>query len=169
MIDFSKLKSLVIPEGVVTKIVSAGVTLWQAVRYKNWVLLSTDVDGSIYNKVGYKDNSRLNSSAAVVDLAGYVVTGYIPAKAGDTIRVKGIQWDSTTNTGGYFYTFDVDYNGLKYKRPNGDGSIDINFTVDENGVVTFTLVSYNTNVSFIRFSAYGVGENLIVTVNEEIV
>lgn len=171
MTDFAAVKSITIPEGIVTKIVSAGVTLWEAITtgYKNWVSSSTEADGkTIYNGgLGYKNNTRLNSSAVEVTLSGYVVCGYIPAKAGDTVRVKGITWDSSTSTGGYFWTFDSSYTGLKYKRPNS-GSSNITVTTEENGVIAFYLEKNDTAVAYIRFSAYGDGTNLIVTVNENI-
>lgn len=170
MIDFSAVKSITIPEGVVTKIMSAGKTLWEAVRYKNWIPFSTDADGkTIFNGgLGYKNNSRLNSSAAVVTLDGYTVTGYIPARAGNIVRVKGVTFDSAHNTGCYFYTFDSSFKSLKYERPSDSSTEDISITQEGNGVIAFSLVDYNTSVRYIRFSAYGDGVNAIVTVNEEI-
>lgn len=168
MIDFSAVKAITIPEGIVTKIVYAGVTLWEAIRYKNWIPFAIDTDKSIFNKVGYKNNSRLNSSAAVVTLDGYTVSGYIPARAGDIVRVKGVAFDSAHNTGCYFWTFDSSFTKLKSERPADGSTADISITQEGNGVTAFHLVAYNTNVRYIRFSAYGDGANLIVTVNEEI-
>ena len=168
MIDFSTLKSLKIPEGVVTKIVSAGVTLWEAVKYKNWIPYSTTEDGkTIFNGVGYKDNSRLNSSAVVVDQTGYAAFGFIPLKAGDVVRVKGLTWNSTYNTGCYFWIFDSSFTKLKQKRPNG-GSSDITVEDEGNGVTKFTIRTYATETAYFRISAYGSGANAIITVNEEI-
>ena len=167
MIDFSTVKAITIPEGVVKKIVSAGVTLWEAIRYKNWVPFSIDTDGSIFNKVGYKDGSRLNSSAAVVELAGYVVSGYIPVKPGDIVRLKGLTWNSSTNTGSYFWTFDSSFTRLKSARPNAS-SQDIVASAEANGVTAFRLETYANAVAYIRLSAYGTGANMVITVNEEI-
>lgn len=168
MLDFSGVKGIVIPEGEVVKIEVSGTILWKK-EAKNWVPYSTTTDGkTIFNGTGYKNNTRLNSSAEEVALTGYVTTGYIPAKAGDDIRVKGITWDSTTNKGGYFWTYDSGFAKLKNRRPGGGGSQNITFTVDTNGIVTFHLAEYDTSVAYIRFSAYGTGENLVVTVSEEI-
>lgn len=170
MIDFSTLKSLKIPEGIVTKIVSAGITLWEAVRYKNWIPFSTDADGkTIFNGgLGYKNNSRLNSSAAVVALDGYTVSGYIPARASNIVRVKGVTFDSAHNTGCYFWTFDSSFTKLKSERPYDGNTADISITQEGNGVTAFHLANYSTSVRYIRLSAYGDGANAIVTVNEEI-
>ena len=169
MIDFTGVKAIRIPEGVVTKIVSAGVTLWEAIRYKNWVKFSTEADGkTIFNGgLGYKNNTRLNSSAVEVGLDGYTVCGYIPAKAGDVIRVKGLVFDSDHNTGCYFWTFDSSFAKLKTARPLAS-SQDITASVDENGVLVVKLATYATSVRYFRLSAYGSGENEIITVNEEI-
>lgn len=170
MIDFSTVKAITIPEGVVKQITrkSDGTVLWKA-GPKNWIPYSTESDGkTIFNGgLGYKDNSRLNSSADVVTLNGYVVTGYIPVKPGDIVRVKGITWNSSTNTGSYFWTFNSGFTKLKSSRPN-ISSQDIVATVKENGVVEFMLQRYANTVAYIRFSSYGSGANLVVTVNEEI-
>ena len=170
MIDFTGVKSISIPEGVVKQITrkSDGVILFKS-GPKNWIPYSTTADGkTIYNGgLGYKNNTRLNSSAAETGQDGYVTIGYIPAKAGDTVRVKGITWTSTYNTGGYFWVFDSSFTRQKSSRPSAS-SQDIVVTNEGNGVMAFSIQRYATYAAYFRFSAYGVGENLIVTVNEEI-
>lgn len=167
MIDFSTVKSITIPEGIVKQISIDDIILWKG-GITNLVPTSIDTDGSIFNGTGYKNGSRLNSSAAVVDLAVHTVTGYIPAKAGDIIRVKGVAFDSNHHSGCYFWTFDSNFTRLKAERPADTNTEDISVTYEENGVIAFRLVNYNTSVRYIRFSAFGDGANAIVTVNEEI-
>ena len=64
------------------------------VSYINQIPISTDTDGSIYNGTGYKTASRCNSSGAVISVANtsaanpVFVTGFIPCKQGDVIRLK---------------------------------------------------------------------------------
>lgn len=166
---FANLKSLTIPEGIVTKIVSAGAALWEAIKYKNWIPYSTTADGkTIFNGgLGYKDNTRLNTSAAEVELSGYVTFGYIPAKATDVIRVKGLTWDSAYNTGCYLHAFNSSFTKEKTLRPNG-GTQDIVQADEGNGVVAFRIRDYFSACRYIRLSAYGSGANAIITVNEEI-
>ena len=166
--DFTNLKKLSIGGVELTQLLIDGIQQWEAIRYKNWIPFAIDTDKSIFNKVGYKNNSRLNSSAAVVTLDGYTVTGYIPARADDTVRVKGVAFDSAHNSGSYFWTFDSSFAKLKSERPADTSTADITITQEENGVLAFYLAAYNTNVRYIRFSAYGDGANAIVTVNEEI-
>ena len=169
MLDFEGVKAITIPEGKVKKIIRNGVTLWEAVKYKNWVKFATTEDGkTIFNGVGYQDNSRLNSSAVVVDQTGYAAFGFIPLKAGGVVRVKGLTWNSTYNTGCYFWTFNSSFTKLKQMRGNGGGSADIILEDEGNGVTKFTIQTYATETAYFRMSAYGSGANAIITVNEEI-
>lgn len=190
MIDFSKVQKLVIPEGVVTKIVAAGKTLWQAITFINQVPISTDTDGSIFNGVGYKENVRLSSSGGISSSAqnGSVTTGFIPWY-GDTtyLRMKGVEWLSAYASG-HYYIIPYDAN----KKPMGGGgqylssaeysggsmTHIVTVTRDANGVETVkfseTYGTTNTylqafrNAKYIRITAHGKGADMIVTINEEI-
>lgn len=179
--DFSTVKAITIPEGVVTKIVSAGTTLWQTVTsgYTNLVPLSTDTDGSIFNGVGYKTGYRLNSSATEKTATTHVITGFIPyTDASDTIYVSGLLTDGGNSDGswqnGYIFLFDSSYNwvGRVACSTNGDVCASIitacERTVDAEGISTIKLTTSDTNFSYLRLSGYNNGTEIIVTVNEEI-
>ena len=188
MIDFSGVKAVAIPEGVVKKIVSAGVTLWEAISYTNQVPLSTDTDGSIYNGVGYKDNVRLSSSGGISSSAqtGSTTTGFIPFPTGDAtiIRMKGVVWKSATADGhGHYYInfYDSSKNFLAYLSASEADNVThiVTITRDANGIETVVWnQSYGTtnsllqhirnDAAYVRINAYGEGANFIVTVNEEI-
>lgn len=186
MIDFSAIKAITIPEGVVTKIVSAGVTLWEAIRFKNWVPLSTDTDGSIFNGTGYKDNVRLSSSGGVSGSAqnGSTTTGFIPINgAADVVRMKGVEWKNAyANYTGHYYLnyYDSSKKFLVYisSENHGDFSHVVTVTRDENGVeairwnndygTTNSILQSVRSASYVRITAYGKGADMIVTVNEEI-
>lgn len=163
--DFSNVKKISIDAGEVKQIAINGVVVWKG--YTNLVPTSIDTDGKVFNGVGYKDNSRLNSSAAVVNLSGYTVSGYIKAKAGDVIRVKGLKWDSTVESGCYFWNFNSKFEKQKDKRPSS-GSADINYSIGNNGELVFKIESYADYCEYIRISGYGSGADMIITVNEEI-
>lgn len=49
--------------------------------YTNQIPISTDASGGIYNGIGYKLDTRLNSSGADTGGAGYGTTGFIPIPA----------------------------------------------------------------------------------------
>lgn len=188
-LDFSGVKGIVIPEGNVYKIELSGTVLWKRPA-KNWVPLSTDTDGSIYNGVGYKDNVRLSSSGGVSSSAqtGSATTGFIPF-GGDTdiIRIKGGEWlngYNLSNLGHHYYInfYDANKQFLNGLSASAYAQLSLTHVIvitrDDNGVTTFDFnENYGTtnsllqdvrNASYFRINTYGKGADLIVTVNEEI-
>lgn len=157
-------------------------------NFINRVTNSPDVDGSPFNGKGYQDNARLSSSGTVSSSpqTGSVTTGFIEWKNTDVVRMKGAKWD-TSLTGHYYFTLYKD-DKTSYKPDNnvgqgcaGPGDAAINHlivTYDEaTEVTTFTMDLSSTTGAFransatakyIRLNAYGSGEDLIVTVNQEI-
>lgn len=167
-LDFSEFKSLTVAGVALKQLFINGVQVWKS-GPKNWVRYSTEADGkTIYNGgLGYKNNTRLNSSAADVGKDGYATVGYIPVKAGDLIRLKGLTWSMEHNSNCYFWAFDANRTKIKYLRPEQNIS-DVIWTNEGNGVVAFDIQSYATSIKYIRLSAFGSGENAIITINEEI-
>ena len=165
-----------------------GVKVWAMKTFTNQVPISTDTDGSIYNKVGYKDNARLSSSGGVGSSAqnGSVTTGFIPFPDGDktVIRMKGVEWkNSTANHGGHYYInfYDSSKKFLVYLSSQEHESYAhvVTVTRDANGVETVkwsetygdtnAMLQYiRNNAKYIRITAYGKGADMIVTINEEI-
>ena len=188
MIDFSTVKKITIPEGVVKKIVCAGVTLWKS--FTNQVPISTDTDGSIYNGIGYKENVRLSSSGGISSSAqtGSVTTGFIPFPDGDKtiIRMKGVEWlNAGPNHNGHYYIqfYDADKkttnNAYLYSGDTSQYSHIVTITRDTNGVESIVwnqtygdtngfLNFVRTKAKYFRINAYGKGADFIVTINEEI-
>ena len=152
--------------------------------FRNLVRISTDIDGTIFNSTGYQEGKRLSSSGALKDQTGSVVTGFIPAKRGDVIRMSGATWGTSVSSGYcYIQYYDVNFNLLytinKYMNDsvsNGVSNVGSNvdknassILTDSNGVTTFSIVTTNnTEYSYVRISATGNGADMIVTVNEEI-
>ena len=189
MIDFSPVKSVTIPQGKVKSIQrqSDGAVLWKS-GPKNWVPLSTDTDGSIFNGTGYKENVRLSSSGGISGSAqnGSVTTGFIPFPDGDRtiIRMKGVKWKSATeDAGGHYYInfYDSSKKFLAYLSAGEAPGLThvVTVTRDSNGVETVawnqsygttnTLLQYVRNkAKYVRINAYGKGADFIVTINEEI-
>ena len=143
--------------------------------YTNLVPTSTDSSGSVYNGTGYKDGYRLNSSAEEVstDGLGYscTVTGFIPFTQGRTIRIggSGILWN---NYGAEIAAYDSSYaklsNGVIAYQHAGNENLGTWVTDEANSVVCFTPCVDYSSASYIRVSAIGSGEDLIVTIDEEI-
>ena len=180
--DLSSYKAISINGIAMKKVLIGGVVAWRKPA-KNWVPLSTDTDGSIYNGVGYKDNTRLSSSGGVSGSAqaGSATTGFMPCTAYDVIRLKGATW--LGNTGHYYVNYyDADKKFLNdFAASAYAGNYDrfTSVTYDaESGITTiynkmelshlYESLAEIKNAAYIRLNAYGSGKNLIVTVNEEI-
>lgn len=54
----------------------------------NLIPISTDIDGSIYNGIGYKLDTRLSTNGIPAAAAGYLTTGFMPFTVGKTIYVN---------------------------------------------------------------------------------
>ena len=186
--DLSAYKSISINGTPMKKVLIGGVVAWRKPA-KNWVPLSTDTDGSIYNGVGYKDGVRLSSSGGVSSSAqpAGTTTGFIPwGGDSDILRLKGVEFLlANKNHGGHYYInfYNASKGFLAYlsSQEYGDGSsMDhiLILTRNANGVETFdwnesygtsnTLLQAVRQAKFIRITAYGKGANMIVTINEEI-
>lgn len=186
--NFADYKYLDIPEGRVKKITDqSGRVLWRQ-GYTNQVPISTDTDGSIYNGVGYKDNTRLSSSGGVSGSSqtNSATTGFIPFPNGDAtvIRMKGVEWRySTANYGGHYYInfYDSSKKFLAYLSANEYANYDHIVTVerDSNGVESVVwnqsygttnalLQAVRNSAKYIRINAHGKGADMIVTIDEEI-
>lgn len=75
-------------DGVELKSLSVnGVLAWKS-GYKNWVPLSINADGTIYNGgLGYKEGYRIRSGGAEDAQGSAVCTGFIPYRQGDILRI----------------------------------------------------------------------------------
>jgi len=103
MINFSGVKSITIPEGVVKQIQATfggeGTNLAQT---------AIDTDGTIFNGLGYIDGYRMSSSGNTVEQADYCLTGYIKYSVGDAIRI----YSEVTNVesgGQYVAVYDASF------------------------------------------------------------
>lgn len=186
--DFSKVKSIVIPEGVVTKIVAAGKVIWQAIikTFKNWVPFSTEADGkTIYNGgLGYQNGLRLSSTGVTKENEYSTATGFIPVQPGDIVRIYGVEWYSSSSNYLCVYDSSFTYLGACYGAFKMYGSSST-FVGEECAVLNATdaliklapagYSKVSDKIAYVRVSSIGVsgvpqhGANMIVTVNEEIV
>jgi len=67
--------------------------------FTNQLPISTDTDGTIYNGTGYKYGQRLSSSGTLGNQNNSYVTGFIPCKVGDIIRMRNMKYQKTTIDG----------------------------------------------------------------------
>lgn len=188
---FDNIKLITIPEGIVTKITSGAVVLWEkieeVIKIKNLLLEATDTDrvtiyGGDYNndgvKDGYQTDTRLSSSSGGPSPAtGMCCSGFIPCVEGNILRIKGIK--PKLSTASYVMTFNSSNTkvvALSFPQDtingvltwvNSSSSKWVNF---ENDILTIDLSStyFGTGFNAIRFSAGVIDENTVVTINQEI-
>lgn len=146
--------------------------------YTNQIPISTDASGNLFvgtnGEAGYKTGYRLSmSSGNETAASGYEVTGFIPVKQNDVIRIKNIDVTSENNTNIVFYNSDK--TGF---ASSGNHGIPLNTMfvtggTESNGVYTRTLNDYlinNThNIAYMRIGSKSITDESIITVNEEIV
>ena len=161
-------------------------------NFINRVPISEDTaPNSIFNGSGYIENKRLSSSGDISSNPqdGSVTTGFIPFHNGDktVIRMKGVEWEnSSTLHGGHHYI--IFYNGNKKVVDTSNHLIEapadgirhiLTITRDADGIETITfnqtygssnalLDHIRNDAKWIRITAYGKGDDFIVTTDEEI-
>lgn len=148
--------------------------------YTNLVPTAIDTDGSIYNGVGYKNGYRLSSSGTVKELAGSVVSGFIPVKSGDVVRVWGVGMYSdvnleTGNNSSYVCIYNTSFGLLGGKTIGGTnyGTHHSAITLSQDGENAVITLGELASMAYIRVntgsgSNYRYGADMIITVNEEI-
>lgn len=154
--------------------------IWKS-GYKNWVQYSIDKDGSIYGGVGYKNGYRIGSDGGERSGAGKgVATGYIEVKPGNVIRIasKGdIINPYISNSTNCVCYCNSSFTKLGYFLHTGTFN---GICTAENSVITEEVyrkkyritVPNDPEIQYVRLSVYcpndPIGEDLIVTINEEI-
>lgn len=181
--DFSKLKSLKIPEGVVTKITNPTEVMWEAVVFKNWARYSINTDKTIYNNgLGYKSGYRIRSGGAEGTGSTASCTGYIPVKGGDIVRVAGVNFLNSTSSNA-INAYDSNFTHLGQVVANyanaGYGIFAVDATYqnycfstvvqEKAGVYKWVVPPSASGIAYVRVTGNTAnGEDLIVTVNQEI-
>ena len=154
--DFSKIKGITIPEGIVTKIMRGAEVLWEKI-VKKYTNLADPTSAD------WGTDKRLGSDGTFRDLQGCIVTNYIPMGQGDTVRVKGMDlttynisvytWNKVVSSAGKLATHTLYFSDITATTTGGQA----------------TWISAMNN-GYIRFSGVpnGKAEDIIITVNEEI-
>ena len=142
------------------------------VTYTNWAQKAIGTDGAIYNNgKGYKENTRLNSAGAETTQSGWYVTGFIPAKPGDVIRLKNCYFPKTftseTNRSAV-HPYDASF-AFKNNYASASGLPDLTNAYDTDGVNIIQITIPNwMGSTYIRLTVRTLSADSIITVNEEI-
>ncbi len=157
----------------VTGSIEITATAQKLVNYTNLVNLAVDSSG---NPAPYTDDTYISSSGNTGSLSGFVSTGFIPFDGGavHTYRIGGedISWNEYgarigwykadfTRNGDYVESYDSIGVNMYHPAYIEDANAAAAFVTDEN----FT---YPAGAAYFRISAKGLGQNLIVTLDEPI-
>lgn len=162
------------------------------VTYRNFLLEAIDSDGTPYNSgQGWKADTRLNSSGVEASYTSVEVTGFIPVKLGDVIRLKNIKFtdrDSVYQAQQYFAIYDSDKTKLNSAQisylalgtsatagASGNGiTIGENRSIVEIRTAEFynsANTSYdfrNENMAYFRISAEEITADSAIYINDEV-
>lgn len=164
-----------IPE-VTGDIVITATAIAQAPAYTNLLDTAIDMDGNVIGHTPMYQNMRYNSSSgAPVENQGTNITGLLPIKNGDVVRIR------------FKGSSDISYQSIKFFKPDRTqvkvgymsfsnikkGQIGTVINVDAaNGIVDFEFNDSNAaarGAAYFSIVLYDTLENVIVTTNEEIV
>ena len=134
-------------------------------------------------EVGYEEGMRYSSDAGGgedVPAEGWDITGYIPAKRGDVIRMLNVQFldlygeaqDDVSRAMVYLFNADKGYITCSANYdPDNLMSAAWNAVYGEDGdLIQFTIpTSYSSSTAYIRIGAKDIRGNSVITVNEEII
>lgn len=144
-----------------------------ALACTNQIPISTDASGATY---GWKKGGALNSSGQDSTNSASYVTGFIPVKRGDVVRLKNVKHELEA-TGSLtvgmqrmcFYDSSKNFLGLIISSSTAFH----NRVYENNNLVQFTLTNNHgdideSQVAYFRLNAAYIGDDSIITVNEEI-
>lgn len=147
------------------------------VTYTNVLPLAIAADGSIYNGIGYKPNTRFTGNGGEKTDAGYFLTGYIPIRIGDIIRFKNLKWLEIPKVNTYGRIM-IQMFGESFEFINSSAGYYVDSPPSaawspvfaENGdVIQLTLpTAYSASIRYIRICFDELTPESIITINEEI-
>lgn len=159
--------------------VVATETVSSSGAYTNQIPISTDTDGTIFNSVGYQSGYRLGSSGTLSGQSGSYVTGFIPCKAGDVVRMKNVTFQygvttAPTSSNQRLSFYDSSKTHLVQTNATALAGVCSGVKGDDNIWTEFTVKSTMSGtdcsgVAYFRINAAYIGADSIITVNEEIV
>lgn len=144
--------------------------------YTNQLPISLALDGSgVFNGIGYKRDTRTSSSGDTA-ATGWCVSGLIPAKKGDIVRFKNMEYYDISGDGGStsrttFFAYDAAFTKITNvsHNPSSPPGESFNPVYGDNGdVIQLTVPAWSSNIAYIRICCGDLNENSIITVNEPI-
>jgi predicted MPP superfamily phosphohydrolase len=128
------------------------------------------VSDNIIDIVGYQNDTRFSASSGVEkEEPGHVASGLIyvgDVAVGESIVTSGVDYrDVEWPNQGIWVGFDKDMNIVDYGYFDSTEIWQFSVSLDENGNLTLLCTAAEDELSYIRISGVGLGENLTVTKN----
>lgn len=144
----------------------------------NQLAYSKDASGNIYNDCGWKSNLRLNSAGNETAQNGYEVTGFIPAKKDDVIKLYNMYFKNES----YAFLSLYDSNKTHIYSVSGVNLIGNNWFVTGTEALSgsevnitqlklantsnSTVNGYLSRTAYIRMSTSMIDNDSVITINE---
>lgn len=170
--DFLTLRSLVIPEGIVTKIISSDVTLWEKPSsYTDLVPTALATDGTILNGAGYQPGYYWEN-AALTTASAFTAIGMIEIDGTFSRNIYLYGLDLTGTSRNRFILYNQNFGVLAQTASIKEGFSNTYIASIEklaNYYWKITTNVYSTKVKYFTLSGVTVsGMKPIVTLDEEI-
>lgn len=110
---------------------------------------------------GYRVGYRVRSNGEEQEAPGFACTGFIPATAGDIVRIKNVDKLSNANDANSFCTAYF----FSDSCAKTNGSVAIQSATYTDGVYSFTVPNYS--ISYFRVTLVGMSADTIITVGTE--
>lgn len=160
-------KMYVLPDGYIYAYMLTDVEVETGPAYTNVLPLAITANKTPYvganGEKGYNSNFRVSSSGVEKSATNYYATGFIPVKAGDTVRIKGMNGSDGNEYCVAYYAAD----DMVIKSSISPTYTLLSLTADGNNVRTFSPT--NSATAYMRLTFMGNPADIIITVNEEIV
>lgn len=178
---FDNVKAVSFVGKAVKKLELAGKIIWEAISFKNWVPYSTTEDGvTIYNGgLGYKEGTRIRSGGAEASTTTSTCTGFIPVQPLSVVRVAGtIKTFAVGGNSQAVNVYDASFTVLGQIAGTSNYGVfqlakyldyNVSSVVERGNYWEWVVPPAFSGIAYIRVTGYTMeGENLIVTIDEEI-
>lgn len=149
-----------------------------APAYTNQIPISTDVDGGVYNGIGYLEGYRLGSGGTPSDQNGSYLTGFIPCKTGDVVYLKNMTFQygidsGLTSSNQRLSFYDSGKNHIFQTNASALGGVAAGVKDDDGIWKQFTVKQTMSGTdcsgaAYFRINGSYIGADSVITVNEPV-
>lgn len=133
----------------------------------NWLPISTDANGNVYNGTGYKANTRYSASSnAESDYTGIYLSGYIPVEQGDVVTLENVGLATTGDSARVNVVIFGTEKASAWEAANVETLISrFSAVLDSDGVTVKQFSIPDAGTKYIRFNASYLGADSVVKIS----